>query len=61
MCSEGDPRECHRHHLIARSLIDPNLKVTTAALEVYHILKDGSVEPLDAETFRDQPIQRKLF
>jgi uncharacterized protein (DUF488 family) len=51
MCSEGNPRECHRHHLIARSLIDPNVRVLQENVEVCHILKDGSLETLTPAAF----------
>jgi uncharacterized protein (DUF488 family) len=36
MCSEGDPQQCHRHHLIAQTLID-------ADVEVVHIHRDGKL------------------
>ena len=42
MCSEEDPRRCHRHHLIARSLLE-------LGIEVGHIRRDGTVEPATAE------------
>jgi uncharacterized protein (DUF488 family) len=38
MCSEEDPRNCHRHLLVARVL-------TGRSVEVRHIRGDGSVEP----------------
>lgn len=41
LCSEEDPRRCHRHHLIARSLLD-------AGVRVLHIRHSGELE--DAET-----------
>jgi len=37
MCSEEDPYRCHRHHLIAQSLLENGLMVT-------HIIKDGRWE-----------------
>lgn len=37
MCSEEDPARCHRHHLIAQTLLD-------AGVSVEHIRKDGRVE-----------------
>jgi uncharacterized protein (DUF488 family) len=64
MCSEGDPRECHRHHLIARSLIDPLVRVMDTPLRICHILRDGTLEtPLDAEHEfpPDPPEQLSLF
>lgn len=42
MCSEEDPRRCHRHHLIAQSLLGRGLAVG-------HIRKDGTVEPAAVE------------
>ena len=41
LCSEEDPRRCHRHHLVARSLLD-------AGVRVLHIRHAGELE--DAET-----------
>jgi uncharacterized protein (DUF488 family) len=41
LCSEEDPRRCHRHHLVARSLIDVGVRVL-------HIRHSGELE--DAET-----------
>ncbi len=38
MCSEEDPLRCHRHHLIARSLL-------ARGVAVGHIRKQGTVEP----------------
>lgn len=64
MCSEGDPRDCHRHHLIARSLLDPELKVIDTTLQVCHILRDGTLEPpLDPQhEFKPEPPeQMSLF
>jgi uncharacterized protein (DUF488 family) len=41
MCSEEDPVRCHRHHLIAQSLLERGIAVT-------HIRRDGAVEPATA-------------
>jgi uncharacterized protein (DUF488 family) len=41
LCSEEDPLRCHRHHLVARSLIDVGVRVL-------HIRHSGELE--DAET-----------
>ena len=38
LCSEEDPAQCHRHHLISRCLLDGYLEVT-----VLHIRGDGTV------------------
>lgn len=51
MCSEGNPRDCHRHHLIARSLIDPHVRVLEDTVAVCHILKDGTLETLTPADF----------
>lgn len=37
MCSESNPNDCHRKHLIADELIKENL-------EVWHIMKTGDLE-----------------
>ena len=36
MCSEGDPRACHRHSVIGMRLLERGILV-------HHILRDGSV------------------
>ncbi|MBZ0314942.1 MAG: DUF488 domain-containing protein [Anaerolineae bacterium] len=63
MCSEGNPLECHRHHLIARSLVDPKLKIIDNEVEIiiYHIQRDGKFTPITAESFPEQLIQERLF
>jgi uncharacterized protein (DUF488 family) len=38
MCSEEDPARCHRHHLIARFLLDEHPEI-----DVQHIRGDGAV------------------
>ncbi|HEX9986898.1 MAG TPA: DUF488 domain-containing protein [Chloroflexia bacterium] len=48
MCSEEDPSQCHRHHLIAQTLLEHGV-------EVCHIRKQGTLE--DAH----QPQQLSLF
>jgi uncharacterized protein (DUF488 family) len=42
MCSEEDPRRCHRHRLI-----EPSLRERGAA--VRHIRGDGTLETIDAD------------
>ena len=42
MCSEEDPRRCHRHHLIEHSLRDHGVSVL-------HIRRDGLLETIDPE------------
>lgn len=64
MCSEGDPLDCHRHHLIARSLLDPAVKVTDVNVKVQHIVKEGNIEAVDATAFEGKsqpPHQPRLF
>lgn len=38
MCSESDPDKCHRHHLIAKALVDQGVAVI-------HLRHDGSASP----------------
>ncbi len=40
MCSEGDFHNCHRHHLLAQTLL-------ARGAEVQHILPDGSLAPAE--------------
>lgn len=51
MCSEGNPRECHRHHLIARSLVDPTVRITDESVKVQHIIKDGNIQLVTEKDF----------
>jgi len=48
LCSEEDPGECHRHHLIAQTLMEKGV-------QVWHIRREGALE--DA----DRPRQMSLF
>ncbi len=59
MCSEGHPTDCHRHHLIARSLVDPVVKIVDDVVQVIHILRDGDTERVDPLSF--PPVQLSLF
>jgi uncharacterized protein (DUF488 family) len=43
LCSEWDPAQCHRHHLVAAYLMRQHPEMT-----VLHILRDGSL--MDADT-----------
>lgn len=61
MCSEGNPHDCHRHHLIARSLIDPKVRIVDSKINVHHILKDGNIEIVDESAFDEPPEQLKLL
>jgi uncharacterized protein (DUF488 family) len=54
MCSEGNPLDCHRHHLIARSLVDPLVKVTNDQVVVMHIKRDGTLEAVKPDDFKTQ-------
>ena len=51
MCSESDPHECHRHHLIARSLVDPHVRVVETPVRVIHILREGGTQEVAAADF----------
>ncbi len=42
MCSEEDPHKCHRHHLVAQTLLD-------RGVDVYHIRGDRSTEKAEKE------------
>lgn len=61
MCSEADPLDCHRHHLIARSLIVPDPSPTQMNLEVVHILRDGTLKLVTPADFVQPPQQLSLF
>ncbi|MDY6867288.1 MAG: DUF488 domain-containing protein [Chloroflexota bacterium] len=52
LCSEGDPANCHRQHIVAQTLLDSGTKVI-------HILKDGSLK----EAWKENPTpdQPSLF
>lgn len=54
LCSEEDPRRCHRHHLVAQSLVELGVRVL-------HIRRTGEIE--DAVTLQqagDQPDNQQL-
>jgi len=53
MCSEENPEECHRHHLIRQYIVE-----TRPDVSVEHIRGDGIV--VDAHEF-DKPSQSSLF
>jgi uncharacterized protein (DUF488 family) len=56
MCSEEDPAECHRHHMIARYLITAHPEV-----DVRHIRGDGTVyRATSVSTAVDQPQAEQL-
>jgi uncharacterized protein (DUF488 family) len=52
MCSEEDPYNCHRHHLITQTLLKNGLKVT-------HIRKEGKTDKIIRADKKD--IQKTLF
>jgi uncharacterized protein (DUF488 family) len=59
MCSEEDPLQCHRHHLIANELDLRNIAVV-------HIRKSGILEPFQPKTvistvLATTPQQKALF
>lgn len=61
LCSEGNPRECHRHHLITRSLVDPQMKIVDRDIQVFHILRNGEAELVNASEFENLLVQPRLF
>lgn len=61
MCSEANPLECHRHHLIARSLLDPAVRFVSDNIMVVHILRDGDLMQPEADSFIAPPRQMNLF
>ena len=54
MCSEEDPLRCHRHHLIAQTLL-------TQGIPVWHIRRGGRREAATATTDAPGPQQLGLF
>ena len=64
MCAEKDPLQCHRHHLIARSLIDPVVCVIEGGinLTLQHIDASGDLlPPVVPGDFLPGTIQPPLF
>lgn len=73
MCAEADPLRCHRHKLIARSLIDPTFSVLEGQinLNLQHINAAGELDPpltpqdfashSDLDSDSDTPQQLSLF
>lgn len=55
MCSEGDPHQCHRHHLITRSILDPKVGLVNVSIKVIHITRDGKIETADPAEFDPPP------
>jgi uncharacterized protein (DUF488 family) len=54
MCAEADPRQCHRHMLITRSLLEKDI-------EIAHILADGTLDYPTLEEFNQEIEQLSLF
>jgi uncharacterized protein (DUF488 family) len=54
MCSEEDPMQCHRHHLIAQTLLKRDVAV-------WHIRSDGRVEEAHPWPEKSVPQQLSLF
>lgn len=54
MCAEADPRQCHRHMLITKSLLEKDIGIT-------HILADGTLNYPNLEEFSQQTQQLSLF
>jgi uncharacterized protein (DUF488 family) len=52
MCSEEDPKSCHRHNLITQSLIKKGF-------EVIHIRKNGKINKITETDKKD--VQKTLF
>ena len=55
-CAEYDPRECHRHLVIARALLteDPRFRATEQPVRILHILRDGQLETVHPAEFSTQ-------
>lgn len=51
LCTEMDPRDCHRHHLLATYLMERNIKIL-------HILRDESL--LDAASLSEKSPSRQI-
>jgi hypothetical protein len=47
MCSEADYKDCHRYHLITRSLLKEGI-------EVHHILHSGGLVLTNLTAFRSE-------
>jgi uncharacterized protein (DUF488 family) len=54
MCAEADPRQCHRHMLITKSLLEKDI-------EIAHILPDGTLDYPNLKEFNQQTEQLSLF
>jgi len=54
MCSEEDPNRCHRHHLIAKTLLKQNITI-------WHIRGQGSLEEAKMDEVNNGKKQKSLF
>lgn len=54
MCAEADPRQCHRHMLITKSLLEKEI-------DVVHILANGTLDYPNLEEFKEGVEQLSLF
>lgn len=54
MCAEADPKQCHRHMLITKSLLEKEI-------DVVHILADGTLDYPNLEEFKEEVEQLSLF
>lgn len=52
MCSEEDPKSCHRHNLVTQSLVKKGI-------EVIHIRKNGKINKINKPNTKD--VQKTLF
>ena len=55
LCSEADPLQCHRHHLLARFLGEAHPEV-----EVRHVVQQGDFAARDLPSVADQPTSDQL-
>lgn len=49
LCGEANPRQCHRHHLLARTLLEQGLAVR-------HILADGTLREVTWRDFLEEQL-----
>lgn len=63
MCSEGEPQDCHRHHLITRSLLDVHTKIIDNGvdIDIFHIQRGGTLTQVTPDDFQPEIIQERLF
>jgi uncharacterized protein (DUF488 family) len=54
LCSEEDPMQCHRHHLVTQTLLE-------RGVEVWHIRANGDVQEAQPLPDKNMPQQLSLF